>query len=327
MKLVLCVQHPFSLWNIPDWFSDRLRKEFSSLEVVDLDSYRELNSAIVDADALVAWSLRAENIKAAQKLRWIHSTAAAVHAVLIPEVVHSDIVVTNARNVHGAVVAEHAMATMYALAKRLHIARDHQHRREWAQQTMWDSSPRPRELAGATLLLVGLGAIGENIARAAHAIGMHVIGVREHPRRGSRSVERVVGFEQLDKFLPQADFVVLAAPVTDKTVGLMDAVRLAMLRPSAYLINVARAQLLDHAALIAALQQRRIAGAALDVFEEEPLPAESPLWSMREVLITPHSAGLTENMWQRHYDLLAENIKRFRLRRPLVGEVDKKKGY
>lgn len=327
MKLVLCVQHPFSLWNIPAWFAERLRKDFSSLDVVHLLDYKDLNREIADADVLVAWSLRAENIKAARKLRWIHSTAAAVHAVLIPEVVDSEIVVTNARNVHGAVVAEHAMSLIYALAKRLHILRDRQSQREWAQQTLWDSDQRPRELAGSTVVLVGLGAIGENVARGAHAAGMHVIGVREHPRRGSRSVEKVVGFEQLDKVLPQADFLVLAAPVTDKTRGLIDAVRLAMMKPSAFVINVARAQLLDHPALIAAIQRRRLAGAALDVFEEEPLPRDSPLWSVPEILITPHTAGLTENMWQRHYELLVENLKRFRTHRPMVGAVDKAKGY
>jgi phosphoglycerate dehydrogenase-like enzyme len=327
MKLVLCVQHPFSLWNVPDWFAERLRAEFTSLEVVHLRSYKELAGAIVDADILVTWSMRAESLRPARRLRWIHSPAAAVHAVLIPEVVASDITVTNARNVHGPVVAEHAMALIYALAKRLHIARDHQLRQDWAQQTMWDSPPRPRELAGATVLLVGMGAIGENIARAAHAVGMQVIGVREHPDRGSRWVERVVGFDKLDAVLPSADFVVLAAPVTEKTRGLFDAVRLAMLKPSAYLVNVARAALIDHVALAVALQQRRLAGAALDVFDEEPLPSDSPLWNVPELLITPHSAALTENLWHRHYELLVENLKRFRAQRPLVGIVDKQKGY
>jgi phosphoglycerate dehydrogenase-like enzyme len=260
-------------------------------------------------------------------LRWIHSPAAAVHAVLIPEVVASDITITNARNVHGPVVAEHAMALMYALAKRLHIARDAQRRREWFQQKMWDSTPRPRELAGATVVLVGLGAIGENIARAAHAVGMHVIGVREHPTRGSRWVERVVGFDRLDTVLPSADFVVLAAPVTDKTRRLFDGFRLALMKPSAYLVNVARGSLIDHEALASAIREKHLAGAALDVFDEEPLAADSPLWEIEELLITPHTAALSENLWQRHFDLLAENLKRFRAHRPLVGEVDKQKGY
>jgi phosphoglycerate dehydrogenase-like enzyme len=327
MKLVICVQHPFSLWNVPDWFVDRVREEFPLLDVVHLHSYKELDAAIVDADALVTWSLRAENLHAAKKLRWIHSPAAAVHAVLIPEVVASDITITNARNVHGPVVAEHAMALMYALAKRLHIARDAQRRREWFQQKMWDSTPRPRELAGATVVLVGLGAIGENIARAAHAVGMHVIGVREHPTRGSRWVERVVGFDRLDTVLPNADFVVLAAPVTDKTRRLFDGFRLALMKPSAYLVNVARGSLIDHEALASAIREKHLAGAALDVFDEEPLAADSPLWEIEELLITPHTAALSENLWQRHFDLLAENLKRFRAHRPLVGEVDKQKRY
>ncbi len=327
MKLVVCVQHPFSLWNAPPWFAERLRADFHSLEVVHLTSYKNLTGEVADAEILVTWSLRAEQIAAARRLRWIHSPAAAVHAVLIPEVIASDIAVTNARNVHGPVVAEHAMAVIYALAKRLHIVRDAQNQKLWAQQLLWDSPHRPRELAGSTLVVIGLGAIGENVARAAHSIGMHVIGVREHPRRGSRFVERVVGFEKLDSVLPSADFVVIAAPLTDKTRQLFDAVRLALLKPSAYLINVSRGALIDQNALIAVLQQRRFAGAALDVFDEEPLPPDSPLWKLPDVLITPHSAALTENLWNRHYDLLAENLKRFRAHRPLVGEVDKQKGY
>lgn len=327
MKLVLCIQHPFSLWNAPDWFATRLRDEFHGLNVIHLDRYDELDRELPDADILVTWSIRPEQSRIARKLRWIHSPAAAVHAVLIPEVVNSDILVTNAREVHGSVVAEHAMAQVFALAKRLHLARDYQRERVWAQQKLWDSPHKPCELRGSTMVLVGLGVIGSNIARIATAIGMHVVGVREHPERGSRWVERVIGFERLDSVLRDGDFVVVAAPLTEKTRGLFDAVRLAMLKPSAYLVNVARGALLDEAALSAAIAEGRFAGAALDVFDEEPLPESSPLWSLSEVLITPHSAALSENLWLRHYELLSENLRRFKVHRPLVGVVDKHKGY
>lgn len=327
MKLVICTHHRFSLWNAPAWFAERLQNEFHGIEVVHLPSYDGLDTELADADVLVTWSLRSPQIANARKLRWIHSPAAAVHAVLIPEVLASDITVTNAREVHGPVVAEHAMAQVFALAKQLHVARDFQKRKVWAQERLWEQAVRPRELRGSTMVLVGLGAIGSNIARMASAVGMHVIGIREHPERGSRWVERVLGFDRLDSVLRSADFVVVAVPVTDKTRGLFDAVRIAMMKPTAFLVNVGRGTLIDEQALAAAIAEKRIAGAALDVFEQEPLPPESPLWDMEQVLITPHSAALAESLWQRHFELLSENLRRFKVHRPLVGVVDKTKGY
>ena len=327
MKLVLCVQHRFSLWNAPEWFPARLRQDFPALQVVQMHSYDGLERELADAEVLVTWSLRGEQFRAARRLRWIHSPAAAVHAVLIPEVVQSPVRVTNARDVHGPVVAEHAIALAFALAKGLHRARDYQHERVWAQQPLWDGPQRPRELRGATMLVIGLGAIGSSVARIASALGMHVIGVREHPQRGNRWVERVLGFDALDSVLREADFVVIAVPVTEKTTRLFDAIRLAMLKPSAYLINVARGAVVNEQALAEAVRDGRIAGAALDVFEQEPLPPDSPLWGLENVLITPHSAALSGQLWPRHYELLTENLRRFLANKRLLGEVDKTKGY
>lgn len=327
MKLVICIQHRFSYWVPPDWFVERLRKDFPSIESIHLKSYRELGDQIEDTDILISYSMRAEVFARAKRLRWIHSTATAVHAVLIPEVVRSHVRVTNAREVQGAVVAEHAIGLMYMLAKRLHITRDFQRAKDWSQEKLWDLNPRPRELRGSSLLVIGMGAIGGNVARVGSAIGMHVTGLREHPQRGSRWVERVVGFDSLDAELPKTDFVVLAAPVTEKTKRMLDSVRIAMLKPSAFVINVGRGALLDESALATAIRERKIAGAALDVFDEEPLPPESPLWDIEDIVITPHSAGLSENAWQRQYELLAENIRRFEAHKPLLGLVDKQRGY
>ena len=312
---------------MPAWFSERLRGEFPQLEVVHLPNYDRVTEEIADADIAISWSLRGEQIKVAKKLRWIHSTAAAVHQLMTPELVASDIVVTNARDVHGPVVAEHAIALALALAKRLPQAVKHQQEKHWAQQDLWNAQPRPRELSGATMVIVGAGGIGRPLAKLAKALGMRVIAVREHPERGSEVADTIYGFSQLGWALSEGDFVVLAVPVTPRTHHLMNATRLAQLKPDAYLINVGRGVLIDEEALVQALRGRSFAGAALDVTTEEPLPPESPLWHMENVFITPHIAGLTERMWERHLVHYTENLRHYLAGEPLLWVVDKQRGY
>jgi phosphoglycerate dehydrogenase-like enzyme len=174
MKLVIFVCHPFGLWNAPAWFPDRLRQEFPQLDVVHLSDYERVDDEIVEAEIAITWSLRPEQIRTAKKLRWIHSPAAAVHQLIFPELVESDIVLTNAREVHGAVVAEHVIALIFALAKKIPDAVLSQQKHEWGQQKIWDEFPRVREVAGATVGLVGLGSIGRAVAKSAKALGMRV---------------------------------------------------------------------------------------------------------------------------------------------------------
>ena len=327
MKLLVTVYYEFELWCAPSWFGERLQAAFPQLRVVQLPDYTRVGEEITDADIFVGWSLRPEQIRSAKQLRWIHSTAAAVHQFMTPELRVSDIILTNCRDVHGPVVAEHALALILALAKRLPSAIRHQSRRHWGQQEMWKECPRPREVAGATLTLVGIGGIGRELAQRAAALGMRVIAVREHPEKGSETAHEVFGMHQLDEVLGRADYVVLAAPQTPRTQRLIDAGRLARMRPEAYLVNVSRGALIDEPALVAGLRERQIAGAALDVFDEEPLPASSPFWELDNVLITPHTAAVTEKLWERHYAIVAENLRRFLEGRPLLYVVDKAKGY
>ena len=327
MKLLIVIHHRFDLWQAPPWFAERLRRDFPQLEVIHLHDYHGVNDEIADADIAIAWSLRGEQIKAAKKLKWIHSTATAVHALMTDELRASNIVITNARDVHGPVVAEHAMALVLALAKRLPQAMRAQQQKHWAQQYIWNAAPRPRELKGATITIVGLGGIGRPLAKMASSLGMRVIGVREHPEQGCEGVEKIYGFDHLDEALAQADFVALALPVTPKTHHLMNAARLSHLKSDAYLINVGRGVLIDEAALIDALRRKSFAGAALDVTTEEPLPQDSPLWQMDNVFITPHIASLTEQMWKRHYETFTQNLRRFLNNERLLWIVDKEKAY
>ena len=326
-KLVICVRHPFELWTAPAWFSERLREEFPRLQIAHLPDYKTLTVEIRDAEVFVGWSLRAEQVAAAKQLRWVHSTAAAIHQLLSPELVASQIVLTNSTQVHGPVVAEHALALILALAKRIPSAVKLQQRQLWGQAIIWEERPRPREVAGATLGVVGLGSIGGELAGKARALGMRVVAVREHPEKGSGGAHAVEGLAGLGRLLAEADYVVLAAPLTEKSRGLMNAQRLAQMKPDAFLINVSRGALVEEEALVAALEKHTIAGAALDVFAAEPLPEQSPLWRLENLLVTPHTAAVTERLWERHYELLADNLRRYLAGQALRGVVDKGRGY
>jgi len=326
-KCLIAVHHFFDQWNAPAWFSERLRAEFPQLEIVQLPDYKRLDAEVQDSEILVAWSIRPEQVKAARKLRWIHSPAAAVHQLMFPEMVASDIILTNAREVHGPVVAEHVIALIFALAKKIPGSVELQQKHIWGQQLLWDEIPRVREVAGATLGLIGLGAIGRPLVRSAKALGMRVIAVREHPEKGSDGADVVLGPAQINEVFRQADYVVLAAPVTESTRAIANAERLALMKAGACLINVGRGPLVDESALAAALREKKIGGAALDVFPKEPLAADSPLWDLPNLLITPHTAALTDKLWERHYALFSENLRRYLGGQALVAVVDKRKGY
>jgi phosphoglycerate dehydrogenase-like enzyme len=326
-KIAILLHDEFEMWRPPAWFVEKLRAEFPDTEVLYSAQKRDDAQALNGADVLIGWSLSPEQLRAAKSLRWIYSITAAVDQFLYPELISSDIVLTNAGSVHGPVVAEHAIAMLLALARRLHTAVRYQERRKWAMDAIWNEQPRPREVRGATLVVVGLGSIGAEVAEMAAALKMKVTGVREHPERGAAGAHEVVGFDTLDNAIAQADFVVLAAPLTPRTRHLIDGRRLQLFKPTAFLINVSRGALVEEAALVKALRERKLAGAALDVFEQEPLSRWSPLWKIPQALITPHTAFLTQNVWQRHYEVFAANLKRYLAGQPLEGMVDLKRGY
>jgi len=327
MKVLIAVHHPFDQWNAPAWLPERLGVEFPQVKVVLLPDYRRVDAEIVDADIVVAWSLRREQISAAKKLKWIHSPAAAVNQLLFPELVESEIVLTNAREVHGPVVAEHVIALIFALAKKIPGSARLQEKHIWGQQILWDELPRIREVAGAMLGMVGLGSIGRPVVKSAKALGMRVMAVREHPEKGSEGADVVLGPAEIDQVFRLADYVVLAAPVTAGTQAIANSTRLGLMRPEACLINVGRGPLVDERALAAALREKRIGGAALDVFPKEPLDSDSPLWDLPNLLITPHTAALTDKLWERHYALFSENLRRYFSGIALLAGVDKRKGY
>jgi phosphoglycerate dehydrogenase-like enzyme len=332
MKILIVHHHPFELWQAPAWLSDRLAQafpehKFNQFPASDHVSLERMMDNLPDTDVFVGWRLLPDQFAAARRLKWIHAPTAAVHQLMFPELVRSPVRVTSSTGVHGPVVAEHAIAVLLALAKRLPQAIAYQAKKTWSQDQLWSQRPRPREVAGATVAVIGMGAIGQEFASRAKALGMKVLAVRESPAKGTGGADAVFSPTQLDEVLPQADYVLLCTPVTPSSERLMNQARLEKMKPDAYLINVARGNLVDEPALLRALKDRRIAGAALDVFNQEPLPQDSPFWSLDNLLITPHTAAVTEKLWERHYHLISDNLKRFVAGQPLLNEVDKQKGY
>lgn len=273
---------------------------------------------------VAAGSFPLELLPRAGRLRWLQTWGAGVDWLLRhPEAAELDFVLTNASGVHAVPISEHIIGMLLMFARGLHAAVRAQTRREW-----W----RPGregvfELAGKTMLLVGVGAIGERTAALASALGMRVEGVRRDPDAGAAHVDAMYGPEQLLERLPHADVVVLTVPLSHETQGLVGDAELRAMKPAAYLVNIGRGGTVDEAALIAALREGRIAGAALDVFAKEPLPPDSPLWDMESVIITAHYSGATPAYDERAVAIFLENLRRYRAGEPLHNVVDKRAGY
>ena len=269
-----------------------------------------LMDRVGEADVLVISGLWQNGLlDRAAKLRFIQAIGAGTDQFPRDELATRGIRLASARGVNARAVAEHAMALILALSRRLPEARDNQARRVW-RGMIGDLSQREDELGGKTLLVVGLGDIGGRLARLGKAFDMRVVGLRRDPSLGSGKADAVHPMSALKSVLPDADFVVLTCPLTEETENLIDAEALARMKPSSYLVNVARGRVVDEAALVEALGARRIAGAGLDVTAEEPLPPISPLWGMEHVLVTPHTAGETRHYEDNVIEILRDNLER-----------------
>jgi phosphoglycerate dehydrogenase-like enzyme len=245
----------------------------------------------------------------ASRLKFIQSISAGTDQYDRQLLRQRGVRVASAAGVNAQAVAEHTMAMILALSRRLPEARDNQHARHW-RGMIGEIARREFELAGKTLLVVGMGRIGSRLVRLAKAFDMRVIATKRDPSTGADGADAVAGTDRLHEVLSQADIVALTCPLTPQTENLIDASALASMKPGAHLVNVSRGRVVDEPALIKALQEGRLAGAALDVTCEEPLPASSPLWAMPNVLITPHTAGETQAYEDNVIDILLENLDR-----------------
>lgn len=326
-KLVICVCHPFTFWRPQPVMPQSLRARWPEMNVVHLPGYDDLPVELPDTDIFVGYSLRADQLRHARKLKWIHSTAAGVAQLMYPELRDSGILVTNPSGVFSSPMAEHTMGLLIALARNFPDSVRHQDRSHWGQQDIWDKPQRLTELSDQVLLIVGLGSIGRELARRAHAFDMRIWGVTRSGKSDSPHAERVVPASQLDDVFPEADYLVIAAPETSETRRLIGAPQIARMKRGARLINIGRGSLLDEAALIHALQSGALAGAALDVTSVEPLPADSPLWRTPNLLITPHTSAVSDRLWHRETALLVDLLERWFDGREMFNQVDLSRGY
>jgi phosphoglycerate dehydrogenase-like enzyme len=303
-ELVICFAHV--AYRLDERFSV-LGTGIRSFAVRDPES---LEARVGEADVLVISGLWQDRLlDRAKKLRFIQAIGAGTDQFPRKELAKRGIRLASARGVNYRAVAEHAMALILALSRRLPEARDNQAKGIW-RGMIGDPSRREDELGGKTLLIIGLGQIGGRLAELAKPFDMRVIGLRRNPAAGRGAADAVHAMSELGSLLPEADFVALTCPLTRETENLMDAEAFARMKPSAYLVNVARGRVVDEAALIAALGAGHIAGAGLDVTAEEPLAASSPLWGMAQVLITPHTAGETSRYEDNVIEILRDNLER-----------------
>lgn len=307
------------VWTLDPRYVAVLQARFPDIEFAQAFSTTELERIIADADVAFSSMVRASTFEHARHLKWVHSSAAGVGASLFPALVDSDVILTNSRGVQSHSIAEHILALALSWRRGIHTSTRRQTVRRWAQEELSDLAAPP--LADTRVLIVGMGSIGRETAKLFEALGMPVQGMGRQARDGQP------GADSLPDLLPAADIVVITAPHTSETERLFGQAMLARMKAGSLLINIGRGRIIDEAALVQALQEGRPGGAALDVFEREPLPAESPLWDMENVIITPHVAGFGAGFWERLVDLFARNLDHWRKGEPLENVVDKRRGY
>lgn len=296
----------------------------SDISVRCAPNLKALRDALPGAGVLLGWKFDATELHDAwdcvDQLRWIQWPGAGVDAVLCPFLVESDIVLTNMHGVFDRAIAEYVLGLMLAFAKDLPETCHAQKERRWAYRLT-------ERLEGCQVLVVGVGGIGRAIGRMLGAIGCRVHGVGRTARSSDSDFATIYASEDLDQALADADYVVVAAPLTEKTRGLFGAKQLTAMKKSARFINVGRGALVIEPALVAALEQQQIAGAALDVFETEPLPLDSPLWNFENVIVSPHMSGDYDGHHATVAQVFFDNLRRFRNGEPLLNRVDKRLGF
>ena len=313
----------------PDWRLTFISAQTSSDGDGAAKPSAEVLHAVRDAEVYFGFGMPRDLFLAAPALRWIHSAAAGVGSALYREMRESSVLFTNSAGVHGAPIAEYVCGGLLYLLRGFDIAVDQQRRGLWDKEPfVGDASPL-RELADCSVLVVGAGGLGGEIGRRLSALGARCTAIRRRTHLGPPAgFERVAALSSIDEELTRADIVVLAAPATPHTEGLLSAKRLDRLPRSAIVVNVARGSLLDEAALAERIRSGRLRGAVLDVFGQEPLARESPLWEIRSVLLTPHVSPVSpQRFWERELALFFDNWRRYIAGQPLRNVVDKHEGY
>ncbi len=303
-QLTICFAHPAYR------MAERFALRATGIRHFEVRNLGDLQARVGEAEVVVVSGLwRNEFIESAPRLAFIQSISAGTDQYGKPALKAAGIRLASAQGSNERAVAEHAIALVLAMARKIPMARDNQAAGKW-RGLISEIAQREDELGGKTLVIVGMGRIGSRLATLARAFDMRVIAVKRDPTRGAEAADTAVAQDRLLSVLPEADFVALTCPLTPETENLIDEQALAAMKPSAYLVNVARGPVVNQEALVTALEQGRIAGAALDCVREEPLPESAPLWRVDNLLITPHTAGETRRYEDNVIDLLMENLNR-----------------
>ncbi|OFZ85933.1 MAG: hypothetical protein A2V78_02100 [Betaproteobacteria bacterium RBG_16_64_18] len=286
-------------------YYNHLRAKFPELTVNMVDNHSKVGPYIESADILVSFGVQlADHVyKEGRNLKWIQALGTGVDGIIGQPSLQDNVLVTNMHGLHGASMPEAAILSMLALARDLPRVLRNQARHAW------DRFPS-RLLKGKTVGIVGVGAIAEDLAPKCKMFGMSVVGITS-AKREVAGFDRMVGRDQLEEAVRELDYVLLLTPYTPQTCGIVNAKILAAMKPTSFLINLARGGVVDEPALIEALKGRRIAGAALDVFAEEPLPADHPFWNMENVIVTPHLGGFHDQYAEQALPTVEENVRRF----------------
>jgi phosphoglycerate dehydrogenase-like enzyme len=313
------------VWNLQPEMLGALREAAPGVEIVPVTSAEEALAQVATADAILGLC-SPELLEAGTRIRWIQTYSAGVErCVSIPAVRERDLLITNMQRIAGPVMAEHVMAMMLALARGLNFYIPERIAARWTRQL-----PEPAQmltLSGKTLLVVGLGGIGVEVARRAHAFGMKVVATRASSREGPDFVSYVGLPGELGKLAADADFIVNTTPLTPETRGMFDARFFAAAKQGAFFFNVGRGGSVVQQDLVAALESGRLAGAGLDVTDPEPLPADSPLWKMSNVIITPHVSAASDLGNAARFAVARENLRRYVAGERMLSVVDLERGY
>lgn len=298
-----------------------LLRELSSEEIVDLDKMSDAESFYEEVEAIIPpFRYKSEDLMHMKNLKWVQSFSAGVNTHPLSYLKEKGILLTNTRGVHAPQMTDHIMGMILAFSRDFLPAIRHQKERPWSYEY------RLTELRGKELLIVGAGSIGQLLAKKAKAFDMTVVGLKRTPEKLS-DFDQVLPLKQMLPAMETADYIVILAPLTKDTRGMVGEEAFQRMKKEAVLINLGRGPLVEEEALIRALTEGRIRGAGLDVFHKEPLPEESPLWDLENVLLTPHLGGFSDGTNRRAVELMAENIKRFRQGEKLQNVVDLHLGY
>jgi len=325
MNILVGVISPAPVWVIPRSFVEQLRAEFPQhrfLEAWDRDAIRR---QLPEADVAFTPFIDRDVFTAATRLRWVQSPAVGVGSLMFPELLASPVVLTSARGIRARSIAEHVLGVTIALARRIPATLRAQAEHRWAQEEL---ETETCTLHGQRMGIVGLGAIGVEIVKIAAPFGFRISAIRRRAGQiAPDGVEAVWTPDRLPDLLAQSDVVVLAAPHTPETKRLIGRAQIDRMKRGALLVNIARGKLVDDEALIEALRDGRLGGAALDVFSQEPLEPSSPYWDLPNVIVTPHTSGAMKDYWTPLVALFADNLRRFEKGEPLLNVVDKVAGY